>query len=131
MNKLFTLSIAIMFFFVLIISENSWATLQKQEKKAKYEKAVIKTSAVCNMCKTKIEHHLKSINGIEKAVVSLGNQQVKLKYDPQQITLDKVKQAISQLGYDADNIKANPEAYQKLPSCCKVARNKASGKTDH
>lgn len=26
---------------------------------------------------------------------------------------------VSQLGYDADDIKADPKAYAKLPKCCK------------
>ena len=33
---------------------------------------------------------------------------------------EEIKEAISKLGYDADEVKADSAAYNKLPSCCKV-----------
>jgi len=31
----------------------------------------------------------------------------------------KLREAISKLGYDADDVEADPKAYAKLPACCK------------
>jgi hypothetical protein len=40
-------------------------------------------------------------------------------FNPSKITSVKIREEISKLGYDADDIKADPAAYQKLDGCCK------------
>jgi mercuric ion binding protein len=40
-------------------------------------------------------------------------------YNPNRVDLQTIKTAISKLGYDADEIKADPIAYEKLDGCCK------------
>lgn len=34
--------------------------------------------------------------------------------------LQAIKEGISMLGYDADEVKANEKAYEKLDGCCKI-----------
>jgi len=34
--------------------------------------------------------------------------------------LATIRAAISKLGFDADNVKADPTAYEKLDGCCKA-----------
>ena len=34
--------------------------------------------------------------------------------------IQEIKEGISKLGYDADEIKADPEAYENLDGCCKA-----------
>jgi mercuric ion binding protein len=78
----------------------------------------IKTSAVCEICKKNIQNALK-FKGVEKSDVDLKTQLVTVTYDPQQTSPEKIKQAISKAGYNADELKANPKAYKKLDKCCK------------
>jgi hypothetical protein len=33
--------------------------------------------------------------------------------------IENVKTAIANIGFDADDVTAEPSAYQKLPKCCK------------
>ncbi|MEY4336862.1 MAG: hypothetical protein RLZZ45_1781, partial [Bacteroidota bacterium] len=33
--------------------------------------------------------------------------------------LENIKAAIANTGYDAEDVKAAPDAYNKLPKCCK------------
>jgi pantoate kinase len=41
-------------------------------------------------------------------------------YNSKKTDLPTIKTAISQLGYDADDVKADPAGYQKLDGCCKA-----------
>ena len=41
-------------------------------------------------------------------------------YNPKKTNLTTIKDKISALGYDADDIKANVLAYESLDDCCKI-----------
>mgnify|MGYP000312526779 CR=1 FL=1 len=85
----------------------------------KLSKIDIKTSAVCNHCKTKIEKGLLKQKGVKEAILNLDNKILTVTYDSDKITPEKLRASISKLGYDADDVKADPVAYKKLPNCCK------------
>lgn len=99
----------------------------KKEKKAKKEKKekvafksyVIASSPQCDMCVSKIEGTIGAMKGMRLVRVDLAQSNVIVKYAPDKISLDEIKQKIAGLGYDADEVKANPEAYKALPDCCK------------
>ena len=78
----------------------------------------IKTSAVCGSCKARIEKALTSSEGVEAAVLNLNSQKVKVKYDPAKTSPEKLRAVVVNTGYNADDAKANEEAYHKLPGCC-------------
>ena len=40
-------------------------------------------------------------------------------YNGEKTSLETIKTAISKMGYDADDVKADNEAYGKLDDCCK------------
>lgn len=40
-------------------------------------------------------------------------------YKPKKITPAEIRQAIAKMGFDADDIKADEEAYNKLDACCR------------
>ena len=79
----------------------------------------IKTSAVCGMCKETIEKSLAFEKGIKKSVLDVDSKIVTVTYNPEKITPEKIRLAISKVGYDADDIPANAKAYKKLDGCCK------------
>lgn len=80
----------------------------------------IKTSAICEMCKERIEKNLALTKGIEKSDLNLEDQSnITVVYNPDKIDLAKIKQVISESGYDADEVKAIKKSYEKLPYCCK------------
>lgn len=83
------------------------------------ETAVIQTSAQCGECKEKIETALLEINGVSSAKLDMKTKKVTVVYNPDKVTLDQIKSAISKTGYDADDVKADATAYQNLPACCK------------
>lgn len=81
---------------------------------------VIQTPTVqCESCKKKIEENLKRVDGIQKVVVDFKKKTAKVTYITDRTNIEYIKTAIANSGYDADDVKAEPEAYKKLPTCCK------------
>ncbi len=101
---------------VLLISATSFG----QKKAPKSQTAVILTTAECNDCKERIEGMLNYTKGVKFGELDVPSRKVTVKFSPSVITLDEIKKKISELGYDADDVKANHDAYEKLPSCCKI-----------
>ena len=79
----------------------------------------IKTSAVCGMCKDRIEQGLAFEKGIKDVILDVETKICTVKYNPSKTTPEDIRKAISKLGYDADDVLADEKAYEKLPACCK------------
>ena len=79
----------------------------------------VKTSAVCGMCKDRIEQGLAFEKGIKDVSLDVETKIATVKYNPGKITPEQIRKAISKLGYDADEVAADKVAYEKLPACCK------------
>lgn len=73
----------------------------------------------CGMCKTKIETYLKRYDGINMINVNYKAKVTTVKYITDRINEEEIKTAIANSGYDAAEIEANPDAYKRLPKCCK------------
>ena len=86
----------------------------------KIEKAVIKTNAICGMCKATIEKALFALEGVESANLDLVTKKVKVRYDAELLNEATLRQAISAAGYAADDVPARPKAREGLPGCCKT-----------
>ena len=93
------------------------ATSFGQDKKT--ETIKIKTSAVCDMCKDRIEKGMAFEKGVKNVVLDVETKIVTITYAPTKTTPDDLRKALSKLGYDADNVAADKTAYAKLPACCK------------
>lgn len=79
----------------------------------------IKTSAVCGMCKDKIEGALAFEKGVVKSKLNIKTKVISVTYNPEKTGPDKIRKAISLVGYNADDVKADKAAYEKLDGCCK------------
>lgn len=93
-------------------------TVNAQEKKSKLETAIIQTSAECGDCKDRIEEMLNYTKGVKFSELDLETKKVTVKFSPKKISLSQIKTKLSELGYDADEVKSNPESVKKLPLCC-------------
>lgn len=79
----------------------------------------IKTSAICEQCKERIERNLAYEKGVKEADLDVKTKVVTIKYNPKKTDVAKLKANITKTGYDADEVVADPAGYAKLPSCCK------------
>jgi len=79
----------------------------------------IKTSAQCEMCKDRIEKAMAYEKGIVSSNLDLEDKVLTVTFKTGKTTPDKIRKALNELGYDADETLAVAEAYKKLPPCCK------------
>lgn len=78
-----------------------------------------KTSAICGMCKARIERNLAFEKGVKEATLDVKSKIVTIKYNPNKTDVAKLKANVSKSGYDADEVLADDAGYAKLPACCK------------
>uniref|UniRef100_H2Z7G8 P-type Cu(+) transporter n=1 Tax=Ciona savignyi TaxID=51511 RepID=H2Z7G8_CIOSA len=71
--------------------------LRKRTKTAK----ISIEGMTCNSCVQTIEHQIGSYTGVESINVSLDNKEATVDYNPELITLDSIKDAIEDMGFDA------------------------------
>ena len=81
-------------------------------------------TAQCGMCVANIENALNGIDGILKYKVELKSYKVKVKYNADTISLQSIEQLISKAGYQANNIPADVDAYNKLAMCCRLPKDR-------
>ena len=82
--------------------------------------SIIKTpTAQCEQCKIRIETYLKRHDGVGEVVVNYRKGETRVKYITDRINIEEIKTAIANCGYDADEIPATEDAYNRLPLTCK------------
>lgn len=79
----------------------------------------IHTSAQCGTCKKKIEHDMSFEKGVKKVQLDLESRVLKVIYQSSRTTPALLREAVTNIGYDADSLMAKPAAYDRLPACCK------------
>jgi copper chaperone CopZ len=76
----------------------------------------------CVECKKHIEESALSVEGVSMANWNAETKQLEVIFDDAKITLDDVEKAIAKGGNDTPKQKADDEAYNNLPECCKYER---------
>lgn len=102
---------------IIVVFLTLFVSAQDPEPKVKEIK--IQTSAVCGMCKETLESNLAFEKGVKSVELNDKTKILTIQYKTAKTDPDKLREAISKLGYDADDVKADPKAYAKLPACCK------------
>ncbi len=74
---------------------------------------------LCETCKQRVEDYMIREEGVQKVQVDYKHNKTKVTYVAERTNENNIKTAIANLGFDADDITANKEAYDKLPSCCR------------
>lgn len=107
--------------FIGIIAFSNTAFAQKT-----IQTAVIKTVIHCDHCKAcetcgeRFNKTLLREKGVQMVDLDEEKMTIKVVFNSKKTDLDKIKVAISKLGYDADDLKADPIAYEGLDNCCKA-----------
>jgi len=114
--------------FSLIIITFSTTSIAQNRKP---EWATIKTPNVrCWECKVRLENYMKremaqTEAGIIKMQINLLSGTTRVQFWPDRTSLDYIKTAFANAGFDADEIKAEEDSYKLLPPACK--RNEEGG----
>lgn len=85
---------------------------------------MIKTSAQCGMCEDTIETGVRTLPGISVADLDVTTQKLKVKFDPTKTNMEEIRNKVASLGYQADEVQADPSAYENLPACCQLGGHK-------
>lgn len=87
------------------------------------EEVEIQTSALCYTCEQNLEKTFAFTKGVKDFEVNLKTGLVKVSYNPKKTDPNKIRMAITKAGYDADDLEADPGAFEKLDDCCKLERD--------
>ncbi len=109
------------FFLAVLFFATSNVSAQKTN-----QKAVIKTTLDCDHCKEcetcglKFKTEILKIKGVRSYELDDKAMIFTIYYNAKKTDLQAIKVAISELGYDADEIKATSEGIASLDGCCKA-----------
>ena len=84
-------------------------------------KGVIKTATVqCDKCKDRIEFFIAREYGVTSVKVNIKQKTTIVTWLNDRTTLENIKIAIANLGFDADDIEAEESAFKRLPKECRL-----------
>ena len=92
-----------------------------QSKSSTYATITIQTNASknCKSCINRFKENVPFFKGVKEYTFDPATVKLTVTYDTKKTTADQIRKQISDLGYDADKVKANPSARAKLPACCR------------
>ena len=115
----------IILFFVFIVFNAHKSNAQVMSAKPQW--IIIKSSNLhCWECKELLDKYLVKENdlnwqsGMLKRSYNLLAGEIKVQFLPDRVSVDDIRTAINNAGFDADSTKAEPSVYLKLPPSCKL-----------
>ena len=107
-------------FKLIILLLVAGTTTSLAQAKKVLQTVTIKTPAVqCEICKNRIESFMAKEEGVTKTVADYRRKTTKVTFWTDRTNIENVKTAIANLGYDADDVTANPDSYNRLPLTCR------------
>ena len=94
-----------------ILTINAWAQT---------ETADIFTSAQCigDCCKERIEEEMQFTKGVTAVNLDIESQVLTVTFKTKKNSVENIREIISGIGYDDDDVEADKKAHDKLPKCC-------------
>lgn len=106
-------------FLLAIIALTAFSTASVAQKKA-IQKAVIKTPGLqAEVCKTGVENFLVHEYGVSSVRADFRKHTVTVVWYADRTNIENIKTALANMGYDADNVTAEPDATKRLPPACR------------
>ncbi len=101
-----------------IIALTTFSGISVAQKKA-VQKAVISTPGVQDeACKTRIENFLVHEYGVSTVKAEYRKHTVTVQWYTDRTNIENIKTSLANMGYDADDVSAEPDAYKRLPKTC-------------
>lgn len=105
--------------FIIAISVIGFAFAGSAQTKAVLTATIKTPNALCENCKKRIESYVKPYDGVLEITVNYRKAETKVKYITDRINIEEIKAYIANCGYDADDVPAAEDAYNRLPKTCK------------
>src|SRR5262245_42705358 len=104
---------------VIAILFTGFANQSSAQTKAMVNVIIKTPNALCENCKKRIESYVKPYDGVLEINVNFKKGETKVKYLTDRINIEEIKAYIANRGYDADDVLAAEDAYNRLPKTCK------------
>lgn len=111
---------------VAILAFSALTAQSKQQTQPKGGDATVETTVVnvptivCNSCVATITKALKKVTGVKTTKIDLAKKTATVTFASSKTSVAKIETAIAKAGYDANEVKRDPAAYEKLDACCKT-----------
>jgi len=124
MKKILVIVVSTIFSFTAMAQQcNSADAKNNQNPKLEVkgaETVVIQTNAYSAKSDEIFKENLPFLKGVKDYKYDEKNYKIAVAYDPKKTNPDAIRAAISKLGFNADQVKANEQARAKLPAECKT-----------
>lgn len=111
----------------LVLLAFATAPAHAQEHGPKLAGLDIHTNAVCGDCKHRIETEMLYVKGVRGVMVDLDREVIHVDYQPKKTDPDKLREAVSKIGYLADDVQPDRKARKELPDCCQMTKDEHDG----
>ncbi len=111
--------LALVSLITLGVSAQQTKTASKKE-----QTVTIQTNGVCQKCADRFNENVPYFKGVKSYSYDTKTSKLTITYDSKKTNPDQLRQQVSKLGYNADNVKADPDARAKLPACCRAEKGK-------
>ena len=100
---------------------------------AQMQTITIQTNASlkCQKCTDRFKENVPFFKGVKDYTYDASTAKITINYDSKKTNPDQLRKEISKMGYDADAVKADPAAREKLPACCKNGGTCGHGDAQH
>jgi periplasmic mercuric ion binding protein len=113
MTKKISLFLSLSIFLLLAGKISAQGTITQEIK----TKIYCSHCSQCETCGMRFDQELYKLKGF-KSFTIVGDV-IKVSFNPKKITIDKIRECISNCGYDADDIKATEKGLSSLDGCCR------------
>ena len=90
-----------------------------QQAASAFSTESFKVSGVCGMCKKRIETAAYAISGVKTATWNAEKQALEVVFDTKKASNEAIQKRVAATGHDTEKVKADDNAYGRLPNCCK------------
>ena len=115
--------------FIILLTAISFTVFAQ---KAGEETITIKSVIACQSCVDRIQKDLPYLaKGIKTVKADVATNTIVVTYKTDKTTPNDIRKAITAIGYDADDMKADEAAFKKLPEHCRqeiTAKKEAANK---
>ena len=94
-----------------------------QEKASKVVEESFEVKGVCGMCKERIEAAALRTKGVKLANWDKNSGILQVTFSQKKTSLEEIQANIAKKGHATAHVKADPEAYKKLPECCQYSED--------
>ncbi len=85
----------------------------------KIQEVTIQSSIQCGECVERLDDAFADIWSVKSVEYNTDDQTIIVRYNAKKITVEEIREVISETGYDADDVPAQIDAYLELTECCR------------